>query len=906
MVDEASDIAERCVAISRAAFGRGDLDAAVAALYQLPADLPVRGVLAADLLAGLMRTAPALSRHRLRHFDGLLAIAERHPPGTPDWPTVRSAAQAAALLQAGVEGKMSDPVATLAEVESHLTALAGHDGMNSSLHGGLTSMLAFLRAMEEGDEATLHRLPTEIRRLRQEAAAHPTLVPVMDVLVGLADVMMANHRGDDIQPAFDQLRRTVEALPPDHFLREAMAEMHSVLAPMVRVTGGDLATLEGTVTDEQLTTIADLARRPGLSPAERATYHAISGGAALGSGWENDPARIDEGIEHLRSALALAEPTDPQLASHLLGLAIGLFHRGELTNSMADVTEATELLERARQVAGGPGHPAWATINEALSHTRRRGGAPDPHLVALEGLRDHVWKALLQTDLRATSFAVRRAAREAVDIARQCLTFSDPANAIRALDAGRGLALYAATESRLIPDRLDAAGHPDLARRWRQASAAGTVPTDLRREVLTVLTAESSGAALLDAPSFAEIRAALRALDADALVYLMPGDGPLPGSAVIAPAQGQPSYIMLPNLHVHDELDVERYLTALARRDAAVGDSARDLTALDDPAGFADSLDSLCDWAWRAAVGPLIEKFLPTVVRPDSGRPPRLVLVPMGDLARIPWQAARRRDGTYAVQLAAFSQAASARLLCRSASLAPVPPAPVGLVVGDPDTGGEAPDLVAARAEAYAVHRSFYPGARYVGRRVDGSTSRSGPGRAEEVRDWLANTSPGAGGMLHLACHGVINTDPAAATSYLLLADGGRLSAEELVELTGRSTDRALGLVVLAACRTGQAINGYDEAYSLGTAFLAGGARSVLSAQWAIPDRATSVLMYMFHHHLVTGRLSVWEALRQAQTWMLDPDRSIPPSMPEQLRRQLAPEELPHVAAWAGFVHFGH
>ncbi|MEV5689682.1 CHAT domain-containing protein [Micromonospora globbae] len=904
-MDEASDIAERCVAISRAAFGRGDLDAAVAALHRLPADLPVRGVLAADLLAALLRSSPALSRHRLRHVDGLMTIADRHPPGTPDWPAVRAAAQMLVLLQAGVEGRTSDPTATLAEVESLVTELADQNRTAASLHSGLTSMLGFLRAMEEGDEGTLHRFPAEIRRLRQDFAGSPEVAPLLDVFVGLVDVVAANRRGDDVQPALDQLRRTVEALPPDAPLREQLAEMDLMLTSVGRFGREDGTAPGGTLTDAQLTAMADLARRPDLSPAERAHHHAMSGGAALGSGWENDPARIDEGIEHLRSAVALAEPADPRLASHLLGLAIGLFHRGELTNSMADVAEADALLERARQLAGSPGHPMWATINEVLSHTRRRGGAPAPYLVAVEGLRDYVWKALLQTDVRATGFAVRRAARDAVDIARQCLTYSDPVNAIRALDAGRGLALGAAIENRRLPERLDSAGHPELARRWRQAAVAGTVPTDLRREALTALTGTGGGASLLDAPTLAEIRAALVSLDADALVYLMPGDIPMPGFAVIAPARGQPSFITLPNLHLRGELDVERYLTALDRRDAAVGDSARDLTALDDVAGFADSLDSLCDWAWRAAIGPLIEKFLPTVVRPGSDRPPRLVLVPMGELARIPWQAARRRDGTYAVELAAFSQAASARLLCRSASLAPVPLAPVGLVVGDPDTRGEAPDLVAARAEAYAVHRSFYPGARYVGRRMDGSTSRSGPGRAEEVRDWLTSDSPAAGGMLHLACHGVISTDPASATSYLLLADGGRLSADELVALTERSTERAIRLVVLAACRTGQAINGYDEAYSLGTAFLAGGARSVLSAQWAIPDRATSVLMYMFHHHLATRRLSVWEALRQAQIWMLDPHRSIPVSMPEPLRRQLAPDELAHVSAWAGFVHFG-
>ncbi|MEU2610258.1 hypothetical protein ABZ570_01520 [Micromonospora sp. NPDC007271] len=87
-MDEARDIAERCVAISRAAYGRGDLDAAINDLHRLPDDLPVRGVLAADLLAALMRSGPMLPRYRLRHLDDLLAITERHPPGTPDWPTV--------------------------------------------------------------------------------------------------------------------------------------------------------------------------------------------------------------------------------------------------------------------------------------------------------------------------------------------------------------------------------------------------------------------------------------------------------------------------------------------------------------------------------------------------------------------------------------------------------------------------------------------------------------------------------------------------------------------------------------------------------------------------------------------------------------------------------------------------
>jgi CHAT domain-containing protein len=277
----------------------------------------------------------------------------------------------------------------------------------------------------------------------------------------------------------------------------------------------------------------------------------------------------------------------------------------------------------------------------------------------------------------------------------------------------------------------------------------------------------------------------------------------------------------------------------------------------------------------------------------------------MGELARIPWQAARKSDGTYAVRSVAVSQAASARMLCHTAGLAPVLATPSGLVVGDPDTGAPERDLRAARLEAYAIRQSFYLGARYVGRHADGTPSSSGAGTPDEVRAWLTASGSTAGTMLHLACHGFIRTDPGTATSYLLLAGDGRVTAEELAEVMARAPQRAIGLVVLAACRTGLAISGYDEAYSLGTAFLAAGVRSVLSTQWGIPDGTTSVLMFMFHHYRMVDGLPAWDALRRAQLWMLDENRQIPKGMPSRLRQQLIDADLRAVVGWAGFVHWG-
>jgi CHAT domain-containing protein len=228
-------------------------------------------------------------------------------------------------------------------------------------------------------------------------------------------------------------------------------------------------------------------------------------------------------------------------------------------------------------------------------------------------------------------------------------------------------------------------------------------------------------------------------------------------------------------------------------------------------------------------------------------------------------------------------------------------------------------DLFAARLEAFAIQQALYRGARYVGRRPNGSVSPSGTGSVAEVTAWLGESGRAAdtaedearrrrrlhaaGSWLHLACHGYVGPSE-EATAYLLLADDV-LRAEELVALMARAPERQIGLVVLAACCTAQSLSSYDEAYSLGTTFLAGGARSVLSTLWEVSDTSTSALMFMFHHFVRVERLAPWAALRRAQLWMLDPKRQLPAEMPSQLLAHLRTDELDRVVAWAGFVHWG-
>ena len=244
----------------------------------------------------------------------------------------------------------------------------------------------------------------------------------------------------------------------------------------------------------------------------------------------------------------------------------------------------------------------------------------------------------------------------------------------------------------------------------------------------------------------------------------------------------------------------------------------------------------------------------------------------MGELARIPWQAARRRgDGAYAVELVAFSQAASARMLCRTAALAPVPIIPVGLIVGDPDPR---PPGSARRQEhppricsPRAARRS--PSSR---RSTRGPLPRPAPERDGEPG---RRGHRGPGPRLARARRPRRGRDAAPGLPRLrgVAGRGGRpptccsprqeeLAAEQLVDLMARAPrprGRAGRARRLPDRQVDQRLRrGVQPRHRVPRRRR----RSVLSTQWAIPDGATSVLMFMFHHYLMVDRLPAGEALR--------------------------------------------
>ncbi len=143
----------------------------------------------------------------------------------------------------------------------------------------------------------------------------------------------------------------------------------------------------------------------------------------------------------------------------------------------------------------------------------------------------------------------------------------------------------------------------------------------------------------------------------------------------------------------------------------------------------------------------------------------------------------------------------------------------------------------------------------------------------------------GASEVLHLATHGVLNSNDLNESYLLVSGDDGRLTTGEIYGLSLQG----VSLVTLSACETalGQfSPNPGSDVASLAQAFSFAGSRSLLGSLWKVDDEATAALMEEFYSQLVGGA-SKAEALRQAQLKV----RSDP--------------RWQHPSYWSAFVLFG-
>ncbi|MGV9657523.1 CHAT domain-containing protein [Streptomyces koyangensis] len=802
-------------------------------------------------------------------------------------------------------GSLQDGAAALATVE-RLTA-AGDDDVLTLL--GLVTAFQVARRSQDSAalaHATDRLIATLTRRYATPAPDAGTRFTITGML-GTALSVRASRTGDeaDVREAVRHLREAVEIDPASFtplfapFLAPARAEMLTDLAR---------ADPRREVIDRALAEISRLAAEARFSP------------------WDEARLRLGLGRTMLRATvhrgdLGLLDPCIEELSR-----VRALVAEGHARSLRSDVLVELSSAYWTSAVTGG----GRATEDRETSLDLRRE--------VLELLTADV---LLQLGAEHALSAARAATGHVLWLALRRAEDHRPAEAVEALELGRALVLQTAAAEHGVPRLLADRGHAELAARWRaqaprhplapgpgdpgraengiageegparegtrRASAPpappaslAELPSSLRRTALTALgVGEGNGAReLLGTPDAAALSAALAASGADALVYLIPGEGfrpHIPGRAlVLRPGRAEPDVLSLPLLLTPGSHQLERYLAAAGRRSARHPSAAAREAA---EAEWRAALDALCDWAWPAAVGPVLDCLEPL------GRPPRVVLVPCGSLGVVPWHAARTHvplgGHRYACQDAVFSYAPSGGQFLRAARRDRLPLADGQVLVTDPLL-----TLVWAEVETEALRSAHYPGARRFGEHLAADAVPDGPGSGAELLSVLPGGDRPAA-VVHVSCHGVAGPSP--TRSALSLADGGLTVArilDEAAPVPGPGT--AGPLVVLSACETDLSTGDHDEALTLSTALVARGAADVVGSRWAVDDCATALMMTVFHHFLAGAGLAPPDALRAAQLWMLDPDRRPPPGMSERLCREAHRADLAELPLWAAFTHQGN
>ncbi len=851
-----------------------------------------------------------------------LDLAACHPNLPAEWSTKIAA------LRASVQHKM--------EFLGHSTGDAGVSLLVDALRDTrqperVRRMLGNQLVAGPGIHGALHELESGAALLRSADAQ-----PFDRVLAAVADIEIVRRRTRDdsqILAAIDRALVAAKAVDPEsgdgRLIAQALLPFLEAMREAGRPSGRPFDELQAS------TLVGDTAA------LVRDTLE-ISRAVALVKAAAADPAHERTELRALEKRVARL-PSGRARAVGAGALLILWVTRAARDQDPEAAARATIWVPEAMENVGGPEHPLYARTarNAAIAYRiRARGGdRRRSRELALAALRGQAWMVLLQSGSEHALVLAREASADAVRLARWCLADRAADELVAALDAGRGLVLQAAVTSRGITDQLRAAGAHDLADEWvatggddrldlaampgvdlsgvdlprRPASTrvdcqrrlvqvdlpsvdlpgvdlSGVdlpgvdLHSDLRRRVLLALGADPAAGT----SSMAQVQRTLAAARADALVYLVPADDAGPGLAVVVPARGSLEVLQLPHLHADTAAALAGGVTGTRR---GVTGTGRDVTEPDAgpgaPAAAPVGPGPMMEWAWRVAGSALADRL-----RPAADRLARLVLVPFGPLALVPWHAARPADGAGMLDRAIVSYAPSAHLL-GSALAQPRHRDGGVLVLGNP-TG----DLREAGVEARALVGVFYPAATYLGRTDRGGAEPSGPGAAAEMLALLGADAPPLA-LLHLACHARANRT-APWRSSLVLADRP-VDVGELLTLR-RSTPLEVDTVCLAGCSTNVAGTDHDEAFSLASAFLAAGARTAFGSMWTVPDDHTSRLMFMVHHFLARGDDAA-DALHQAQLWAADPGRIPPPEMPTALARGASGPDDP--VAWAGFQHVG-
>ena len=287
---------------------------------------------------------------------------------------------------------------------------------------------------------------------------------------------------------------------------------------------------------------------------------------------------------------------------------------------------------------------------------------------------------------------------------------------------------------------------------------------------------------------------------------------------------------------------------------------------------------------WREVMGPIARQLMDGIPVLDNPSVRHITVIPDGVLARIPFEALTL-PGTSRLLVERFtvSYSPSAALIARVANHRavrwPWQTAFVAFADPSPNPGALAAELTPARA---------WPRLPEAVREVTGIAHSVG-GRsmvhagADARKQYLGEATYAP--LLHFATHAFADMQD-TDRSYILLAPAtpaqrsDYLFLKEVYALPLAGVD----LVTASACETGggKLVRG-EGVESFSRAFLAAGARSVVTSLWSVGDKSTAEVMLRFYSGLAAGK-SKAEALRAAK---LDFLRSPSAS---------------HPAYWAAFV----
>lgn len=217
-----------------------------------------------------------------------------------------------------------------------------------------------------------------------------------------------------------------------------------------------------------------------------------------------------------------------------------------------------------------------------------------------------------------------------------------------------------------------------------------------------------------------------------------------------------------------------------------------------------------------------------------------------GPLNGIPFEILRN-DGRYLIEDYAVSYIPSANVLKRCLDKNRTRHQSV-LALGNPSLDNPALRLLNAETEVLALRTLFGKADIFIN---------------NDATENIIKQQAGAYDIVHVACHGELNSDNPMLTSLRLSPGPGEDGYLHAGEIFGLDLDNT-ALVVLSACSSGLGeLSSGNELMGLTRSFLYAGAPSIIASLWSVDDRSTSELMQAFYANLNT--MTKTQSLRQAK-----------------------------------------